>query len=66
MKREKLRQEMQVQSFDHDDQVQRAFATALEMQQKSAEEAADLKAQLAWTERQKHEDMDILTEQVKC
>ena len=44
--------------------MQRAFATALEMQQKSAEEAAALKADLARIERKRQEDINMLAEQV--
>ena len=48
-----------------DDEVQRTFAAALEMQQKSAEEAAALKAELSLTKRKRQEDIDALAEQVK-
>ena len=65
MKRETLRQTLELESSDRTEQMQRAFATALEMQQKSADEAAALKAKLALTERQRQEDINALTEQVR-
>ena len=64
MKREKLRQALEVESSNHDEQVQQAFAKALEMQQKSEEEAAALKAELALAKRKQQEDIDAVTEQV--
>ena len=64
MKRESLRKTLEFESSDRNEQVQRAFATALEMQQKSADEAAALKAKLALTERKRQEDIEALTEQV--
>lgn len=64
MKREELRQELELKSSEHDEQVQRAFVTALEMQQKSEEEASALKAELARTARINQQKMNALTEQV--
>ena len=64
LKREQLRKELEFKSSDNDDKVQRAFATALEMQQQSAEEAAALKAELEQTTRSNEEKIHALTEQV--
>ena len=64
LKREQLRKELEFKSSDNDDKVQRAFATALEMQQQSAEEAAALKAELERTTRSNEEKIHALTEQV--
>ena len=64
LKHEQLRQELELKSSDRDEQVQRAFAAALEMQQKSEEEAAALGAELSRTERKRQEDINALTEQV--
>ena len=63
-KRENLRHTLELKSSDHDEQVQRAFATALDMQQKSEEEAAALKAELGRTERKRQKDIDTLAQQV--
>ena len=63
-KREQLRQELELKSSDRDDQVQRAFATALGMQQRAEEEAATLKAELEWTTRSNEEKIQALAEQV--
>ena len=65
MKREELRQKLEIKSSEHDQQVQRAFATALEMQQKSEEEAEALKAELARTKRQNQQEMIALAEKVR-
>ena len=64
MKREELRRELEIKSSEHEKQVQRAFAAALEMQQKSAEEAEALKAELARTKRNNQEEMIALAEKV--
>ena len=64
LKRKNLRQELELNSSDRDKQVQRAFATALQMQQKSEEEAATLKAELGRAERKRLEDINALMEQV--
>ena len=65
LKREQLRQELEHKSSDRDEQVQRAFATALEMQRKSEEEAAALKAELERTKRSSQQEIDVLAEQVR-
>ena len=65
LKREQLRKELEFRSSDNDDKVQRAFATALEMQQQSAEEAAALKAELERTTRNNQQEINALAEQVR-
>lgn len=65
MKREELRQELELKSSEHDKQVQRAFATALEMQQKSEEEAQALKAELARSQRTNQQEMIAFAEKVR-
>ena len=55
---------MELRSSGHDEQVKRAFAQALEMQQTSTEEAANLKAELKRTIRSNQEKIDALLEQV--
>ena len=62
--RETLRQTLELKSSGRDEEVQRAFAKALEMQQNSAQEAAALKAELAQTTRKSQEDIEALAEQV--
>ena len=62
MKRESLRTELELKSSEHDEQVQRAFAKALEMQQKSEDEAAALKAELEWTTRSNDDKIYALTD----
>ena len=64
MKRENLQKELERKSSEHDEQVQRAFAKALEMQQKSEDEAAALKAELDRTTRSNDDKILALTEQV--
>ena len=64
MRREQLRQKLELKSSGLEENVQRAFAAALEMQQKSEEEAAALKAELARTTRNNHNNTDALAEQV--
>lgn len=62
--RETLQHTLELKSSGDNAEVQRAFATALEMQHKSAEEAAALKAELAQTTRKSQEDINALAEQV--
>lgn len=64
MKREDLRQTLELESSEREENVQRAFATALELQQESAEEVAALKTELARTQRERQEDVDALVDQV--
>ena len=64
LKREQLRKELEIKSSDNDEQVQRAFAKALEMQQQSAEEVATLKAELELTKRSNEENLHAITQQV--
>lgn len=64
MKREELREELELKSSQHDEEVQRAFVKALEMQQKSEDEAEALKAELARKTRANQQKLDALTEQV--
>ena len=44
--------------------MQKAFATALEMQQQAAEEVTALKSQLKRTERERQQDIDAVVNQV--
>ena len=59
-----LQQQLEVKSAGNEEKVQRAFAAALEMQQKSVEEAFTFKAELERTIRQNQEEMNVLTKQV--
>ena len=64
LRRKDLLETMELRSSGHDEQVKRAFAQALEMQQTSTEEAANLKAELKRTVRSNQEKIDALLEQV--
>ena len=64
MKREDLRQTLELESSEREEKVQRAFATALELQQQSVEEVAALKTELARTEHERQQDIDALVNQV--
>ena len=64
-KRENLRTELEIKSSEHDEQVQRAFAQALEMQQKSEDEVTALKAELEWTTRISQQKILALAKQVR-
>ena len=65
LKREDLRQTLETQSSDLEIKMQQEFAAALEMQQKSAEEATALKAELARTARDNESEMNELAEKVR-
>ena len=64
MRREHLRQDLELKSSDREEKMQRAFATALEMQQRTQEEADALKAELKWTTRNNQHQIDALALQV--
>ena len=64
MKQENLRKELDLRSSDREKEMQRAFATALEMQKKSAEEASALKNELARTKQTNEQEMHVLKKQV--
>ena len=64
LKREDLRQTLELESSKREEKVQKAFATALEMQQQAAEEVTALKSQLKWTERERQQDIDAVVNQV--
>lgn len=57
-------EQMELTSSGRDERVQRAFATALEMQRKSEEEAGALKSELERTARSNKEEINALLEQV--
>ena len=59
-----LQQQIEDKSAGNEEKVQRAFAAALEMQQKSAEEASNCRAELERTMRQNKEEMNVLAQQV--
>ena len=63
-KRENLRQTLELKSTEREEKMQQAFATALEMQQQSADEAAALKDELARTKRKSQQAIDALAAQV--
>ena len=65
MKRDDLRKQLELKSSERQDQVQRTFAKALQMQEKSAEEAAALKIELARTIENNEKKLQSLAEQVK-
>ena len=65
LKREKLQKELEIQSSEHDEKMQRTFATTLEIHQKSAEEAAALKAELTRTTHNNQQEIIALTEKVR-
>lgn len=65
MKRDNLRKQLELKSSEREDQVQRTFAKALQMQEKSAEEAAALKIELALTKENNKKELQSLVEQVK-
>ena len=65
MKRDNLRKQLELKSSEREDQVQRTFAKALQMQEKSAEEAAALKIELARTIENNEKELQSLAEQVK-
>ena len=65
LRREHLQEKLELKSSDREEQVQRAFATALDMQQRTEAEATALKAELARTTRNNQEEMHALTEQVR-
>ena len=65
MKRDNLRKQLELKSSEREDQVQRTFAKALQMQEKSAEEAAALKIELARTIENNEKKLQSLAEQVK-
>ena len=64
MKRNNLRKELELKSFEREEQVQRTFAKALEMQEKSSEEATALKTELARTKDINEKKLQSLAEQV--
>ena len=65
MKRDDLRKQLEFKSSEREEQVQRTFAKALQMQEKSAEEAAALKIELARTKENNKKELQSLVEQVK-
>lgn len=65
LKREDLRQTLETQSSDLEIKMQQEFAAALEMQQKSAEEATALKAELVRTAHDNESKMKELAEKVR-
>ena len=64
-KRRLLRQELELQSSDRENNVMKAFATALEMQQTTEEKANALESELERTTRSNQQEMDALMEQVE-
>ena len=64
MKRAKLIQALESKSSDHQQELERAFAKAVEMQQKAEEKALALTTELTQTERKNQDEIKALTEQV--
>ena len=64
MKREQLRQELELQSTGRESKMKQAFSKALELQQNSEENATALRAELSNTTRRNQQEIDVLTEQV--
>ena len=65
VKCDKLRTQLELESSERQEQIQRTFAKALQMQEKSVEEAAALKTELARTKENNEEKLQSLVEQVK-
>ena len=66
MRRDQLRQELELQSSGRENKVLRAFATALEMQHNTEEEAVALKSELEWAMHNSKQQMNTLVEEVLC
>ena len=64
MKREQLQQELELKSTEREQKMQRAFAAALEIQQKAEDEVAALKTKLEQTTRNGQRAIDALAAQV--
>ena len=64
LRRENLRKELKLKSTDREKKMQRAFATALELQQHTEEKATALKAELAKIKHSTQQEIDALKEQV--
>lgn len=63
VKRDKLRTQLELESSERQEQIQRTFAKALQMQEKSVEEAAALKTELARKKENNEEKLQSLVEQ---
>ena len=63
VKCDKLRTQLELESSERQEQIQRTFAKALQMQEKSVEEAAALKTELARTKENNEEKLQSLVEQ---
>lgn len=66
LKRTTLLQTLESKSSDHNQELERAFAKALEMQQKAEEKVVVLSAELTQTERKHQDEIEALAEQVFC
>ena len=63
MRRKQLREDLESKSAKQDEQVKRAFDTALAMQKKAEDEASAIKAELEHTTQSGREEIEQLTEQ---
>ena len=64
MRRDQLRQELELQSSSRENKVLRAFATALEMQHETEEKAVALKTELEWAMNNSKQEMNMLVKEV--
>ena len=63
MRRKQLREDLESKSAKQDENVKRAFDTALAMQKKAEDEASAIKAELNHTTQSSREEIEQLTEQ---
>ena len=64
MKREQLRQELELQATGRESKMQQAFSKALELQTNSEQNATALRAELSNITHRNQQEIDALTEQV--